>query len=258
MDMPCGIGGRRSFSFRPLNGLLEADVAEAARAPTRPEAIAAVLAASLARIGDAPVDADLIATLPAGDARFLMSRLARHFGCDQRWITADCASCGKPFDFPVALGDLPAAQGDGGTGTVPTSIGPVTVRPPTCADQIAIARARGGDRASLLLQRCITPSDLSGLSDGDLLAIDAAIAARSPSIPAGASAQCPDCGHGNAVPVSASDWLADLGDGPLEDVHVIASAYGWHEADILALPRAKRAAYLRFIERSRGMSSGEA
>jgi hypothetical protein len=38
----------------------------------------------------------------------------------------------------------------------------------------------------------------------------------------------------------------------LEDVHLLASAYGWSERDILDLPSARRASYAEYVRAGRG------
>jgi hypothetical protein len=251
---------RRSFAFRPLNGLLESEVAEASRARSRPEVVVRVLAAALTELDGRPVEESTITMLPMGQSRYLMARLAEHFGVDQRWITADCAACHKPFDFPMALAALPLETAGPDRIALETSVGVLNVRQPTCADQIAISGVKRDDREKLLLSRCIDRASdvIENLNNADILALDAAMATLAPSLPSAASAACPECGHSNAVPISTSDWLSDLGDGPLADIHTIASSYGWAEADILALPKRKRESFIRMIEQSRGMSRGEA
>lgn len=63
--------------------------------------------------------------------------------------------------------------------------------------------------------------------------------------------QCSDCGHlWEAVLDVGSCFWDELGTRArqlLESVHRLASAYGWREADILALSPARRAAYLNMI-----------
>ena len=63
--------------------------------------------------------------------------------------------------------------------------------------------------------------------------------------------QCRDCGHlWEAVLDVGTCFWDELGTRArqlLESVHRLASAYGWREADILALSPARRAAYLNMI-----------
>jgi len=63
--------------------------------------------------------------------------------------------------------------------------------------------------------------------------------------------QCSDCGHiwEAVLDVGSCFWdeLSTRARQLLESVHRLASAYGWREADILALSPARRAAYLNMI-----------
>ncbi len=269
MQVPRGVrqdDGRfaRSYAFKPLTGAVEAEAADAASAGSRPEAIANVLAVMLLHIGGRPVDRDLVHTLPVGDARVMMANLARHIGVGQQWMTGACSSCGSPFDFSIYPSDLPTPQEtavDEDWVEVETAGGPVRVRAPLCSDQIAIAALPDPERA--LLERCVAPAHMEEefrfeFDESDLAAIDAAMTALSPSLPFGAAVACPECGKTSELPVCTSDWLGQLDEGPLQDVHDIASAYGWGEGEILALSRHRRKAYLQMIEDGRGIISGRA
>jgi hypothetical protein len=63
---------------------------------------------------------------------------------------------------------------------------------------------------------------------------------------------CPACQHHwqAAFDVVAFLWneIDSWAHRILSDIHVIASAYGWSEADILALSAARRQTYLDLIE----------
>ena len=269
MQVPRGVrqeDGRfaRSYAFKPLTGAVEAEAADAASAASRPEAIANVLAVMLAHIGGKPVDRDVVHMLPVGDTRVMMANLARHVGAGQQWMTGACSACGSPFDFSISPADLPMPQEtavEQDWFEVETSSGPVLVRAPLCSDQIAIAGLPDPERA--LLERCVAPARMEEkfrfeFAESDLAAIDAAMTALSPSLPFGAAVACPECGRTSELPVCTSDWLGQLDEGPLQDVHDIASAYGWGEGEILALSRQRRKAYLRLIDEGRGMISGRA
>jgi hypothetical protein len=67
------------------------------------------------------------------------------------------------------------------------------------------------------------------------------------------SLACPDCGHRWQSPLDILSYLwAEIhawATRLLGDVHTLASAYGWREADILALSPWRRQAYLEMIHR---------
>jgi hypothetical protein len=62
---------------------------------------------------------------------------------------------------------------------------------------------------------------------------------------------CPACGHAwvTTFDITAYFWreLAVMAQAMLEDVHALATAYGWSERDVLAMPKARRRYYLSRI-----------
>jgi len=67
------------------------------------------------------------------------------------------------------------------------------------------------------------------------------------------SLTCPDCGHRWQAPLDILSYLwAEIhawATRLLRDIHTLASAHGWREADILALSPWRRQAYLEMINR---------
>jgi hypothetical protein len=63
---------------------------------------------------------------------------------------------------------------------------------------------------------------------------------------------CPRCGVGTTEPFDVTSFLfselADWARQLLFDVHDLARAYGWTEAEILALPPRRRELYLEFVQ----------
>ncbi len=85
-------------------------------------------------------------------------------------------------------------------------------------------------------------------------ALEAALERVSPEASLAVSANCPECGVGNAVAIDPYLLLTDdSGEILLDEIHTIASAYHWPEAEILALPRTRRRRYIQRIDRARGM-----
>jgi len=62
---------------------------------------------------------------------------------------------------------------------------------------------------------------------------------------------CADCGHAWAEPFDIVDYLwAEIGDRAKRltyEVHALASAYGWTEAEVLRLPAERRRRYLEMV-----------
>lgn len=120
-------------------------------------------------------------------------------------------------------------------------------RLPTTRDLIAIARMGDPDAAAeALFAACSLDTVLS--ADIDMAAIERGLAALSVDRGVQLDLCCAACG---------GDWPLDLDPGAfcweeieahaqalLDDIHRLASAYGWSEHDILALGNPRRAAYL--------------
>jgi hypothetical protein len=78
------------------------------------------------------------------------------------------------------------------------------------------------------------------------------LAERDPLVALSLSCPCPACGAGNEISIDleavALARLERRRSCLLHEIHALASRYGWTEAEILALPPARRAHYLALIE----------
>lgn len=236
---------RRSFEFRPVDGALEAALAEAAAASSMPKAVTSVLAAALAELGGEPVGEETVRNLPVGDRQFLVRQLSVHLGHDPVWLTAVCRACGESFDFEVRQADLPVKEA--GESFPYAEAGGLRLRVPTGADQEAIAGLSDERAVKVLFERCRIEGD------GDPKAAEAALEEASPEVALAALVACPDCGASNEVAVDPYLGLPAHSEELFAEVHRLASSYHWSEAEILALPRARRQLYLKLIDRSRGL-----
>jgi hypothetical protein len=244
---------RRRFAFRPIDGALEVALAEAVSAPSMPEAVTAALAATLAEVGGEPATAEVVRGLAVGDRQFLVRQLSAHLGRDRVWLTASCGACGESFDFEVAQAALPVKEAGAGYpfAEVETPGSRIRLRVPTGADQEAIAGLPDGEALRVLFARCLVEGEAE--DDGELAAAEAAVEAAAPEVALAALAACPACRADNEVAVDPYLPLSARSDDVFLEVHRLASSYHWSEAEILALPRARRQVYLRLIDRSRGM-----
>ncbi len=128
----------------------------------------------------------------------------------------------------------------------------VRFRLPNSSDLMAIAN--GGDfdaRRSQLLDRCL----LSGhdhLPAKALAGVVEHMAHADPLADIQLSLSCSACGHAWGAPfdIASFFWreLDAWARGILREVHTLAVAYGWREADILALSPARRRCYLEMAE----------
>lgn len=267
MQLPGGCYGEdgsieREWAFRPLTGHVELDLWEAWHAPrSKVDRVTRSIAATV----DLPSDraGDGAAALSVADRQFLLARLTCRLGASQFWVSANCSSCGKPFDTPVDLERLPVRPGGDGYPFAKAEVAGrlVKLRAPTGADQAAIEEIADERQALVALaRRCILAAPEAApvaddLTDDDLYAIDATLQDVAPEVATAVTTACPNCGAENATPFDVAALLRASLRNPLEDVDDIAAIYHWGEAEILALPRERRHRYLELIDRRRGMQS---
>jgi hypothetical protein len=118
----------------------------------------------------------------------------------------------------------------------------VRFRIPTLADQFAACT--GPAPAQTLTDRCIESRQLSRSLARRL---DRAFSALAPRLDGLVGGVCPDCGETVTMRFDPTGYtLAELRtafSGLYAEVHAIATAHGWSEADILALPHLRRRRY---------------
>jgi len=188
--------------------------------------------------------------LPVGerDARLLELRQLL-FGSQLDGI-ADCPRCGEPVEYALDTGALLAGRPEQSTVELMVSGERLHARLPTGADLAEAASAGDFETArALLLARCLVED--SNAPQAEVAAELAERLAKADSLAdARLSLACPECGNEWTLAFEVGAWLW----GELEawawrtllDVHALASAYGWSEADILAMgPR--RELYLELV-----------
>ena len=110
----------------------------------------------------------------------------------------------------------------------------------------------------MLLRRCILNAERCGekISSGELPkaivnAVVARIAKADPHAEVKLDVSCPTCGYGwsTLFDIVSFFWseIEERAMRLLREVHVLASAYGWPEADILALSPLRRQSYLEMV-----------
>ena len=126
----------------------------------------------------------------------------------------------------------------------------IAFRLPNGDDQEAVVGLALEEAERVLLERCVE-GGAAGLSPGARAAVIAAMERRAPRIDLELDVVCPECAHAHVVPFDlAAFFLGELsarGDRLLREVHALALAYHWTEDAILALPRARRRAYLTLV-----------
>lgn len=201
---------------------------------------------------------DASASLP--DIQRALLELCRACGGDDLGAFAVCPGCGESLELELSVSELLAAvdvaaaeprtvEGDGWE---------IELRPPTL-EELATARAEPdvGLAAERLARACVVSCRREGRTIGRSRIPKAALGLVETGLealdPTGApiGLVCPSCSN----VWSASVDLVTLLSSQLEleartllsEIHALASAYGWSERDILALPRERRREYVQLV-----------
>lgn len=177
---------------------------------------------------------------------------------------ASCGGCGELLEVTFDLSDVMAWAGE-------AAERPVTVRwqdimlscrAPTTADILAAAREDRSDIRRGLLARCITISGRTGqpapgadplaaLPASVLAEAGAALSAADPLADVRLAVTCRECGHrwDTTFDIASFLWteISASVERLLDEVHALASAYGWSEAEVLAVGPRRRQYYLEAV-----------
>lgn len=185
---------------------------------------------------------------------------------------ATCPACHEQLEMEFDVADLrvgPGAEESSKRMELPVAVGKRTFwfRVPNSIDLISVLETVQGDDEIErgrrdLLKRCLLRVDEESASSADLpdvdtldeaaiASVESAIAEADPQADLQLELTCPACGHlwelgfdvVGYVWGEIDNWARRL----LRDVHLLASAYGWHESDILALSPQRRRIYLSLL-----------
>ena len=167
--------------------------------------------------------------------------------------TAQCPACDDTVEFEVSIDQLLDTNGRRAS-IEPLVIDGVEVvwRPPTSSDLIAAASATNAEDAAESIYRACVQS--APASDAVRAAVAEAIAAADPLAEVIVGLECPECAENFSAEVDVSRH-ALLGferqvRSLLRDVDILATRYGWTEAEVLAVPDKRREAYLAMADSS--------
>ncbi len=209
------------------------------------------------------LDADALWALSVGDRiHALLAILGRAYE-GPLWVERRCANeaCGEPIEIDVSPAELVALAGSGADERIAVEHGGRTleVRRPTGRDQVAWQRRGFADEDDAL--RSVARDLVLGgaeleLDDGLVAAVDDALREADPLVCLELSVACPYCRAVRCYELDvlelALDWFRERQAALIADVHALALRYHWTEAEILAVPGARRARYLELIELGRG------
>ncbi|HEX6899542.1 MAG TPA: phage baseplate protein [Thermoanaerobaculia bacterium] len=168
---------------------------------------------------------------------------------------ASCPVCAERLETAFDVADIRVGSfDDGPQEPLSLKVGGTTLtfRLPNSADLAALSATAGVDGARRrLLDRCLLDTGANDLSEEALQAVARRMAEADPQGDIELSLTCPACGH---------EWLAAFDIASffwteidawarvlLREIHILASAYGWRESDILALSPWRRRSYLELI-----------
>jgi len=206
----------------------------------------ALLLFAVAEPGLAP---DALADAPLGACNAALMRLRRDcFGAAiPAWT--DCPACGERMSFELDLAQLPAMT------PVPdvVEVEGHRFRCTGTRQLAALADCPDADEASRqLLLGCVAGDARltadNAMLDQLLVHAEHAIEAADPWADLAVGYRCPACGHAGEAAFDIASYLWEEIEAHasrlLDEVHLLASSYGWREEEILALGDVRRAAYL--------------
>ncbi|MFE6690648.1 hypothetical protein ACFVFQ_29785 [Streptomyces sp. NPDC057743] len=197
-----------------------------------------------------------VAGLPVTALNSLLLELRSEAFGDTFSCAADCPGCGESLDVAVSTRELRPPGPD--AGGVPVEVGTatlveqgldVTYRALTGGDLQAVD-PDSPDARRALLRRCVvsvSPAQ-DPVPDAVLEEVARRLADLDPGADTTVALACPGCDHRWAAAFDVAEHLwADI-DAYVRrlmyEVHALARAYGWSEADVLSVSPARRRFYL--------------
>lgn len=180
-----------------------------------------------------------------------------------------CTACGEPYDFDFLIADVEAELAgqprpeevdhlDSAGRAVLTS--GHRLRPPTLADEAAVADLPLEDAEAALLSRCVEAPEAGGGGELDRDVAERVLEWLSPITDLDLVGTCPECGATETTRFSIEHYvlraLAAERRQLLREVHMIATAYGWAHDAILRLARDDRRQLAALVEADRRGGSG--
>jgi len=200
---------------------------------------------------------DQLAALSIGQRDgHLMTLREWTFG-DRIESVARCPRCGESLELNFSLDDIrvPSPQGSPQDWWLEHDGYRVRYRVPNSADlDIAGACIDPAEAQQMILARCLLESDgpdAALLPETVASAVITAMAEQDPQADVQLALTCPSCRHAWSVgfDIGAFFWseISTWARRVLWEVHRLARAYGWSEAEILALSPLRRQSYLEMV-----------
>ena len=195
---------------------------------------------------------DDLANLPIGERDAALLRLRAQLFGDRAVAVVDCPRCAGRLETAFQASDLLEPRPADSVLTFVAGGREVTLRRVTTADLRAVA---GAPTAAALLERVIVAPPGSDLPEFDQWLEEAArrLAMADPQAHVEMAVRCPECSaewtEGFDIATFLWQEFETWATRTMHEVHVLASAYGWSEREILDLPPWRRRRYLELVER---------
>lgn len=199
------------------------------------------------------LDRSALAALSIGERDALLLEIRRLVAGDRLSGICRCETCGEGNEFELDAAALPRPDTPADR-VVNATVGGrcLRARLPNSFDLAAVVDAPDEDEATrIIVKRCLL--DDAPIDDELVGAIDRAMEASEGVAAVAVNFACSACGATNRAPLDIASFLwielAEHIARVVEDVDILASAYGWSEADILAMSERRRALYVERVRR---------
>ena len=220
-------------------------------------------ALALLRVAQPHVTTSALERAPIGQRDRGLLRLREELFGSQLHTVSDCPECSEKLEASFQTTDLDDSLAIGPAGAQPAERlvceqgYEVEFRLPSSADLVRLLEAEQGERTALyLLHGCVVCARHGGV-DVEATSLPECVIERvaeemeraDPAACIRIDLECPRCSHSwrLSFDIAAHLWgdLDDWAHRLLDEIHVLASTYGWSEHDILAMSATRRKLYLQ-------------
>jgi hypothetical protein len=196
-----------------------------------------------------------LADWPLGQRNLALTKFySQCFGPRLRaWTT--CRNCGEKLEFEMDT-DLLAAgetwERDGPN--EPIIVNGRAFRLPSSRDLALAANETNPSLGAVrIVENCLMESTRAvRWSENDLSEIGEKLALADPLAEIRVNAPCPECGNDGKETLDLVSFIWNKIEARIRhlllDIHILASAYGWSEADILAMSKNRRSMYIEMVQ----------
>ncbi|HEV8354090.1 MAG TPA: hypothetical protein VGR24_07825 [bacterium] len=213
----------------------------------------------LVRAADATLSMEESLTMPVGERDAYLIRMREMTFGPTLEGHADCPACASGVLFELETRRLGEPEDRVHEHTLHSGSFDLRFRVPNSADLLAAAAVSDpGAARALVLSRCVLTASRNGrlldpadLPDEIVMDLCRRMVDVQPDAEVMLDLECAACGHRwqALLDIAAFLWqeIASAAGRLIREVHVLASAYGWGEQDILALSDLRRRRYLQLV-----------